>query len=231
MRQKHPITILAVLTAASALTAQAQFIVQPTKIDGVSSEVNNREAVNTINGSGLSNSNIVETDDSIPSTYPTHSTSNLAVWWTDVGDNNLISDVFITFDLGGTYDLDGMHVWNLNGSGGGRTTKSGVEDFILEVSTNGTTFTNEGTFSLNEAPDSSTYTGETINFNKTITGSHVRINVQTTFENDGSITDSTANRAGLSEVRFTAIPEPLSSAAVIGLVALTAVCALRRRRK
>lgn len=222
------------LLAAFSMPAHAAFLVQPTVIDAVSSEVVSRDAIETRNGSGLSDATIVETGDAEPASYPSHSNSSSDSWWSDVNVENNIDEVFITFDLGQTYTLEGMHVWNLNhGSSGGRTTSSGVKDLNVEFSTDGSTFSGAEAFTLTEAPNSTAYTGESRDFASLVTARYVRFDVQTTFENDGSTTKDgdpqtveVSNRAGLSEVRFLAIPEPATTA----LVGLGGVILLYRRR-
>ena len=223
-----------VLIAGVAGQARAGVIVDPTAIDAVSSEVGGRDADDTINGSGLSDATIVETGDAEPSPYPTHSTNDSDAWWSDVNVENNIDEVFITFDLGSVHSLEGMHIWNLNGGGAGRSTSSGVENLNVEFSTDGSIFSGAEAFTLNEAPGAATYTGESHDFASTVSARFVRFDVQTTFENNGSIvkdgdpeTVEVSNRAGLSEVRFLAIPEP-ASAALLGLGGLML---LPRRRR
>lgn len=232
-------TIALVAMTAGLITVQsadAAFIVQPSAIDAVSSEVHNRAASEAIDGSSLSNAAIVETDDPIPATYPSHDTSSGDIWWTDVSVENNIDEVFVTFDLGDTYKLTGVHVWNLNhGGAGGRSTESGIENVNIEFSLDGTSFFGTESHVFTEAPNSTDYAGEDYAFASGIDARHVRFDVQTTFENDGSIvkdgdpgTAEASNRAGLSEVRFTAvIPEPASFL----LLALSSSAVLLRRRR
>lgn len=68
-----------------------------------------------------------------------------------------------------------------------------------------------------KAPGTETYRGEHFDFTSTITARYVLFDVNT---NHGS------TRAGLSEVRFTAIPEPAS----LGLFGLMGALLLMRRR-
>ena len=114
-----------VLAAALATTAvladlgQAAIVKVHQPINaGASSVASGREPVRTINGSGLSDPTIVETGDDIPSPWPTHSSGNSAGWFSD--DGSLISDHSITFDLGVSQSVRGIHLWNWNRNGGGK---------------------------------------------------------------------------------------------------------------
>ena len=160
--------------------------------------------------------------------------NNQDAWWSDVNEENNIDEVFITFDLGTNHQLSGMHVWNLNhGSAGGRSTQSGVEGPERRVLHGRNDLLRQRIAHPHRgAQRRGDYTGETVSFDNAVSARYVRFDVQTTFENDGSITkDDTStveasNRAGLSEVRFLAIPEPAS----VALVGLGGMMLLLRRR-
>ena len=62
-----------IFVAGPTPAAHGGIVVQPMSVFAVSSEVSNRDAIETVNGSGLSDATLVETGDPVPSPYPTHS--------------------------------------------------------------------------------------------------------------------------------------------------------------
>ncbi len=64
---------------------------------------------------------------------------------------------WIMYDLGFTYTLYGSQFWNSNDPA---NLNYGIMDYSVDYSTNGTTWTNLGNFTLNQASGLSTYEGE-----------------------------------------------------------------------
>lgn len=109
----------------------------------------------------------------------------------------------LTFDLGGAFDLAGIHIWNGNqGRVGQDNTGRGVNEFVLSVSSDGTSYTTVGTYNLTRSPFVNNNVGPVSAQNFDLTGhngvTHVRIRVN-------SVHDLANNPyANLSEVMFTA---------------------------
>jgi len=116
-------------------------------------------------------------------------TASLAMWLSSGSDSPVGQQA--TFDLGANYNLNGMHVWNYNESGG---TARGIQQVRVEVAnTAGGTYTIVGTNALTQAPGTDGYAGE----NYTLSQANVRMVRFTILTNWGD-----ASYVGLSEVRF-----------------------------
>lgn len=83
---------------------------------------------NTINGVGLSN---------FPSLMATHTLTTPANSWVSTAGTLAGS---ITFNLGGTYDVNGFAFWNQNGGGPGALGSTGIKDVQVQSSLDGVTF-------------------------------------------------------------------------------------------
>ena len=74
------------------------------------------------------------------------------------------ASISLTFDLGATFDLAGMRVWNYNesgtGGGGAPNTDRGLDDVTISYSYDGVAFSGAQNFNLTQAPGVSTYAGE-----------------------------------------------------------------------
>lgn len=129
----------------------------------------------------------------------------------------------ITFNLGASYLLDGLAIWNFNA-----VTTFGVRGLTIEGSTDGVTFS-----TIAGAPTSfaqgSGFASETSQlFAFSRTASFIRFDVTSSYGSPG---------IGLSEVMFTgarasstAVPEP-ESIALLGIGLLAAATGTARRRK
>ena len=225
--------LLPVLGMQALHAATVTYIVQPTGAKASSSNLG-RNAVDTIDGGGLSDATTVETGDPVPGTWTTH--GNVAG---NVGDATMWLSInttqgggegaeWIMFDLGANYILTGLHVWNYNEAAGGAT-GNGIKDMTVKFATSSSGYDagSEGDASwgsgvsttLAQASGLTTYDGETINVDQIVARYVLFDTVNTHFTG--------YNRTGLSEVRFIAIPEP-SSTALLGLGALGLM--LRRKR-
>jgi len=212
------LALAAAATVAAGLAiptrAHAAFIVQPTAATATS-QFGTRAPDQAIDGSGLSDVSIVNTGDDEPATYPSHTSSdqNDTMWLAndDAGQA-------IVFDLGQSFDITGFHVWNYNEKNG--LTPRGANSVDVTFSSDNVTFGNATNFTFDEASGVDSYVGQDFTLGSTTIAQFVRFEI---LSNHGD-TDFT----GLSEVRFTAIPEP-ASLALIGLGGL--VMALRRQRR
>lgn len=127
---------------------------------------------------------------------------------------------FVNFDLGAAFDVGSAHVWNWNGSND--TVNWGVASFDLIFSRDSTFGNGDDTtrsFSINAATGLNTYTGQHYSFASEDDVTHIRFQIQGNQPGGNGL-------VGLSEVRFSTIPEP-SSVAFIGSSVLLFV--LRRR--
>ena len=157
MQRKNAFTLivfllLLALTASPAKAAYTDYI-GAGHDDGVTATASSIDEAavpqNTVNGSGL--------------TGGTHST-NWGDTWTTNGDSGNPPAVspnpargigqWIHYDLGSQYQLTLMHVWNAN-----EVTNRGFNNVTIDYSTNGSTWTELGTYTWPKASGSSSYTG------------------------------------------------------------------------
>ena len=93
------------------------------------------------NGSGLTDASIVETGDPIPTVWPEHVSGNSLNRVSRIRDAAEVNT--LTFDLGGTFDVSGMVLWN---STEASQSDRGFENTVLSYSTDGgLTFTGSDT--------------------------------------------------------------------------------------
>ena len=121
----------------------------------------------------------------------------------------------LTFDLGGTFDVGGVHIWPYIRPERAR----GLESFDLSFSSDGTNFS--GTINVSGwtiGNSSGTMPVQTQTFGIVSGVTHLRMTNLTTF--------SSTNYIGLSEIRFDTVPEPSSML----LAGLGGLMLLRRRR-
>ncbi|KAA1259861.1 hypothetical protein LF1_23980 [Rubripirellula obstinata] len=84
------------------------------------------------NGSGLTDASIVETGDPIPAAWPEHVSGNHRNRVSRIRDAAEFNT--LTFDLGGTFDVSGMVLWNSTEDG---QSDRGFENTVLSYSTDG----------------------------------------------------------------------------------------------
>ena len=113
-----------------------------------------------------------------------------------------------------------MHIWNYNEN---QRTQEGIKDVNVFVSTDGSSFSLAGLYSLTSAPGVTTYLGDS--YSLAATARYVKFDVL-------SVQNPTpfGAHAGLSEIRFegTATPEP-STFVLLGVSA--AVLGIARRKR
>lgn len=202
----------AFLVSVVASTSHAAVIVTPVGATSSLAELSNRPITDAIDGSGLdslglSGNILSETHDNMGANDgPYFLAPNATV---------------LTFDLGGSADINAIHIWNYTRTG---EQDRGVRNFSIFTSTNGVDFSASGvTFTdFDVVP----YTGVTQrvsvqsrSLSATLSGiTHIQFQSLT---NHGDTTYT-----GFGEIRFGAVPEP--SAALLG--GLGALLLLRRRR-
>jgi hypothetical protein len=169
-------------------------------------------AVNLINGNGLGING-----------PGTHSSANddTMYWMTSSGHP---SYDYIIFDLGAEYDLASTTIWNYNKDGGTYPYWMilGASQIDVMVAATDYAFTTVATINPAMAPGT-----DTVDFSETfaLNQSGVRF-VLFDFKNSHGYDDYGYGFVGLSEVRFTEVPEP-STITMLGLASLLLV----RRRK
>lgn len=134
----------------------------------------------------------------------------------------------ITFDLGGIFVVNGMHVWNYNvGIGGDRWTERGVRDLTVLASTDGSSFVSLGEFIFSQAPGVSSYLGESIDL-VDVSARYIRFDIHSNYSTDRGLNFG----VGLSEVQFdaaNAVPEP--SSILLMTAGLLTLCGCRAQRR
>ena len=178
---------------------------------------------NLLNGNGL--------DVNGPDTHSTTAANNM--WQSDSGGP---SAQYLVFDLGAVYDLASMKVWNFNEGGNAApsfnnqpyTQASGTKDVLLRGSAtlpagnDWDLMTSLGTYQIEMAPgDETTAFGTVLNVSGGTAVRYLLLDVQSSWD-DGS----GYPWVGLSEVRFTEVPEPITLV-LLGL----GLPLLRKKRK
>jgi beta-fructofuranosidase len=184
------VVLLAWAAAMSAdlLTTTTNFITG-VSIAGVSSENANRLAVNIINGNGLGS----------PVQTTGHSISlGGHVWETVAPDKHPT----ITFDLGRSYHLEQLRVWNHNG--GPDNSNRGLEsvDVYVSPARDPAHFVFAETVTVPKAPGTPGYQGEIVKLSDLPVYQNVRLIKLDAKSNYGGTI------SGLSEIRFIAVPPP-----------------------
>ncbi len=184
-----------------------------------SSWVADRQPELIINGSGL--------NDPAGDTGATHingqSGSNYS-WHTRYNPNGIVEHAWLIFDLGGSYSLESMQIWNYNhtGSGGAETTRS-IRQYNLWLRNDDSAGNNSADSNqpfdstgwtlllenavLNPAPGNNNYTGQNIKLDATV-ARRVAIEILSNYDGydvtgDGAPdTDPFGPLVGCSEVRF-----------------------------
>ncbi len=217
------------LTAGMAQAARID-VVQPSDAAASSQERPARAPDQSINGSGLSDSTIVETDDPVPDPWPTHNgVDETGTSW--LSNSQTISNQWIMFDLDGEYEIEDLHVWNYNGNFNKDAMDRGINELDIKFATDSSVWddpthaswstANSDITQFLDAPGADTYAGDEYSLSTPINAQYVLFDI--TSNHGGSF-------VGLSEVRFTAtIPEP--SSFLLLLLGATAVLTRRPRRR
>lgn len=203
----------ATLLIALAGPLQAQPI-NTVSIGSVSSELTEgpflRAADNLINGSGKNPNGPGTHVDGNPESY------GGTMWLTDgvgfPGSTTDDTDPFVTFDLGGTFDLTSVTIWNYNETQ--PWTPRGVDQMEIEISTDGgSSFALFSTINLQQAPaNNTTVFAETFSLSGANGVTHVQFDILSNHRGDTFINGNYVNggngdsgHVGLSEVEFDGI--------------------------
>jgi hypothetical protein len=136
----------------------------------------------------------------------------------------------LIFNLGDTYSLNGLRLWNYAEYFGGATFNDrGVKDFTLSFSTDGNTFSNAQNFTAaigggvgNVSPSllPNRSAGQAFSFGD-ISANYVKLDITSS---QGSTFSS-----GIAALRFTAVPVPEPSTCALVLVGIATLPLIRRR--
>jgi large repetitive protein len=165
----------------------------------------NTDIINTINGNGLSSL-------ALNATHAGSSPSNSWVSLTPAITGQ------VTFDLGGSFLIDGFSFWNQNGGGPGALGSTGINGVTILGSSDGVTFNpiaGAPAF-FAQQPTTVAVAPQVITFGS-ITVSRIRFQI---LSNWGDV-----SQTGFAEVQFNVVPAPAT-----GLLALSFAAFLRRRR-
>jgi large repetitive protein len=125
IRFTHILTVLTVVVLTLTL-ANAQTVIQPSGVTTTGGNLSGRPIGTTIDGSGLPiNGGAILTE--------THSVATSGQYWISASGNP--SGVQFDFDLGGTFDVDSVHLWQYTVASGAKV--RGLKTVDITFSTNG----------------------------------------------------------------------------------------------
>ena len=165
------------------------------------------DLANTINGVGLDGN-----PDVLSSVHsPTSPIDSYATEFIPGGP-----PLFISFDLGGAFDVSGVALWNQNDGGPGLAGSTGVQDVVFSFSNNGVDFfaIGGGAVAFGAEPNLSS-TAQLANWSS-VNAAFIGMEI---VSNHGDTTF-----AGFAEIRF--LPTP----GAVAVAGLAGIAAMRRRR-
>lgn len=222
MKQRYKIPALAAVAFVTPL--QAATIIKPTAVTAAGQTVDfiAEGFDRTLDGSGLAST--LATGDAVPASYPTHEIGGNGVTVPTIAarfnSGTISSSATVTYDLGGTYNLETIAFYNYaEVFAGVYYNDRGLASAEILTSANGVDFSSLGNFNFAQVPDATQVSPDV----QTLTASGVQ------FVRFTAMTSHGGNRTGWSEVRFTGevIPEP-SGPLLLGLGGLAFF--FRRRR-
>ena len=216
-----PFLAIAGFIAATTLFSHGSSIVTPTAWSNNGGSIDYNFDT-TIDDSGLSSS--LATGDAVPAVLPTHESPGDPQAFENVAGRFTSKDAVttLTFDLGSSYTLDSLILWNgAEVWGGTYYNNRGLDSFTMSFSADGVTFTDAMAVDATIVGETTTFDAETFAISN-VTAQYVQ------FSDLVNGAGNTAHTA-ISELRFTGtvVPEP-SSAALLGLGGLALI--LRRRK-
>ena len=214
-------TLLTALTASAALavgSADAEIIVTPISVTA-SSGGGNQAPENVINGNGFNAASPIASSTHLDSDDDGVSEGGGSGFFWHGAGNDLAPE--IDFNLGAATNLQSLVLWNFNVDFNSTDeTNRGAQNFTVIGSTDATfgngDDVNLGSFVAAEAGGTDAEVGQVF----ALSGTYQYIRLDITSNHGG-------NRTGLSEVRFTAVPESSS----LALLGLGGFCLIKRRRR
>ncbi len=187
----------------------------------------NVSASKTIDGSGLSDSSLVDNGDAVPASWPTNAASNTGVpgftlnYVSNFGEKDFAT---VTYDFATPVNISYGHFWQYGGDDTGRSLYSAA----IYVSTDGINYTSAGTLTPGYEEAATATDDPGVNF--ALSASNVKsVRLQ------NMVAYNAANAqlmVGFGEIRFvgTVVPEPSTVVLVLtGLIGLLAY-AWRKRK-
>lgn len=98
----------------------------------------------------------------------------------------------LTFDLGKTFHVSGVYLWNYN-EGGGYNSRS-IKDVAISYSVDNQAFTLMGTYTFAMAPGTNGYRGQTVRFKQAVNARHFKWVILSNYRG--------GEMSGIAEVRF-----------------------------
>jgi hypothetical protein len=198
LKSNHLSSVAAVVLLASAFSAQAALVSPISATTNMGSGFGTN-LINTINGVGLSSLSLTATHSA---TFPNNS-------W--VSANVLSGD--ITFNLGGTFSIEGLSFWNQNDGGPGDNGITGIKNVVISSSLDNVTFTLiAGAPSVFARESGSVSNAQQFSFGK-VNATHVKFSVASNY---GDLSNT-----GFAEVKFNSaaasVPDGGTTVAMLGL--------------
>jgi hypothetical protein len=253
MKYNKTLTTLAAAAGllAGAGTASAQTLINTYPSATTSNITATASSISTNTSVNGPDRTVIESNNGFVPATGLHAAGTQQSWRSAPGDAAGLANQWIQWDLGASFTLDSIKVWNYNDSSRYAAGIRQVDIYISNTATpgdpeiagagNGDNWTLwAGNAILSAGPGAAGYTGfdlatvastETFALN-TVSTRYVRFEVDSTFRSDainlGGGTGDATDVAALAQIEFYAVPEPSSFALIAGMFGLTWVM-LRRR--